>query len=80
MTMEKFEAGQKFEQEIEVTLEHTTNRMGKPGADVLSTPASAGVDGRRMHTAVGAVYAGLSIRPWGTRWTGLTAPCADTCG
>ena len=24
MTMEKFEAGQKFEQEIEVTLEHTT--------------------------------------------------------
>ena len=39
MTMENFVAGQKFEQEIEVTLEHTTNRMGKPGADVLSTPA-----------------------------------------
>ena len=43
MTMEKFEAGQKFQQEIEVTLEHTTNRMGKPGADVLSTPALLGL-------------------------------------
>ena len=43
MTMEKFVAGQKFEQEIEVTLEHTTNRMGKPGADVLSTPALLGL-------------------------------------
>ena len=41
--MEKFEAGQKFQQEIEVTLEHTTNRMGKPGADVLSTPALLGL-------------------------------------
>ena len=43
MTMEKFEAGQKYEQEIEVTPEHTTNRMGKPGADVLSTPALLGL-------------------------------------
>lgn len=43
MTMEKFEAGQKHQQEIEVTLEHTTNRMGKPGADVLSTPALLGL-------------------------------------
>ena len=43
MTMENFATGQKFQQEIEVTLEHTTNRMGKPGADVLSTPALLGL-------------------------------------
>ena len=43
MTMERFQAGQRFEQEIEVALEHTTNRMGKEGADVLSTPALLGL-------------------------------------
>ena len=43
MTMENFAAGQKFNQEIEVAAEHTTNRMGKPGADVLSTPALLGL-------------------------------------
>lgn len=43
MTMDKFQAGQRFEQEIEVALEHTTNRMGKEGADVLSTPALLGL-------------------------------------
>lgn len=43
MTMQKFQAGQRFEQEIEVALEHTTNRMGKEGADVLSTPALLGL-------------------------------------
>lgn len=43
MTMEKFQAGQRFEQEIEVVMEHTTNRMGKEGADVLSTPALLGL-------------------------------------
>ncbi len=41
--MEKFQAGQRFEQEVEVAQEHTTNRMGKPGADVLSTPALLGL-------------------------------------
>ena len=43
MTMEKFQEGQTFEQEFEVTKEHTTNRMGKEGADVLSTPALLGL-------------------------------------
>lgn len=43
MTMQKFQTGQRFEQEIEVALEHTTNRMGKEGADVLSTPALLGL-------------------------------------
>lgn len=43
MTMDRFQAGQRFEQEIEVALEHTTNRMGKEGADVLSTPALLGL-------------------------------------
>ena len=43
MTMDKFQAGQRFEQEIEVAMEHTTNRMGKEGADVLSTPALLGL-------------------------------------
>lgn len=43
MTMESFQPGQRFEQEIEVAMEHTTNRMGKPGADVLSTPALLGL-------------------------------------
>lgn len=39
MNMDKFETGQSAEQEVEVTKEMTTNRMGRPGADVLSTPA-----------------------------------------
>lgn len=43
MTMDKFQMGQTFEQEIEVTKEHTVNRMGKEGADVLSTPALLGL-------------------------------------
>ena len=43
MTMDKFQTGQAFEHEVEVTMEHTTNRMGKPGADVLSTPALLGL-------------------------------------
>ena len=38
MTMDKFQMGQTFEQEVEVTKEHCVNRMGKEGADVLSTP------------------------------------------
>lgn len=43
MTMDKFQMGQTFEQEIEITKEHTVNRMGKEGADVLSTPALLGL-------------------------------------
>ena len=43
MSVEKFEVGQTFEQVIEITKEHTTNRMGKEGADVLSTPALLGL-------------------------------------
>lgn len=41
--MEKFAAGQRFEDEVEVLLEHSTNRMGVPGAEVLSTPALLGL-------------------------------------
>ena len=43
MTMDKFQMGQTFDQEIEITKEHTVNRMGKEGADVLSTPALLGL-------------------------------------
>tara|TARA_B100000809_G_scaffold214152_1_gene218795 strand:+ start:346 stop:711 length:366 start_codon:yes stop_codon:yes gene_type:complete len=41
--MDKFQMGQIFDQEIEVTKDHTVNRMGKEGADVLSTPALLGL-------------------------------------
>jgi predicted thioesterase len=41
--MDKFQMGQTFDQEIEITKEHTVNRMGKEGADVLSTPALLGL-------------------------------------
>ncbi len=43
MTMEKFKAGQGAEMEVEVTKDLTTNRMGREGADVLSTPALLGL-------------------------------------
>ncbi len=43
MTMEKFKAGQSAEMEVEVTKDLTTNRMGREGADVLSTPALLGL-------------------------------------
>jgi fluoroacetyl-CoA thioesterase len=43
MSVEKFQPGQAYEQEFEVTKEYTTNRMGKEGADVLSTPALLGL-------------------------------------
>ena len=43
MTMEKFKAGQRAEMEVEVTKDLTTNRMGRDGADVLSTPALLGL-------------------------------------
>ena len=43
MSMEKFQVGQTFEKEWVITKEETTNRMGKEGADVLSTPALLGL-------------------------------------
>ena len=43
MTMEKFQPGQSAELEAEVTKELTTNRTGREGADVLSTPALLGL-------------------------------------
>ena len=43
MTMGKFKAGQSAEMEVEVTKDLTTNRMGREGADVLSTPALLGL-------------------------------------
>ena len=39
MTLEKVQPGQSAELEAEVTKEMTINRMGREGADVLSTPA-----------------------------------------
>ena len=39
MSMEKFQPGQSLETENSVTKELTVNRMGREGADVLSTPA-----------------------------------------
>ncbi len=43
MTMDKFKAGQSAEMEVEVTKDLTTNRMGREGADILSTPALLGL-------------------------------------
>ena len=43
MTMDRFQPGQTTELEVVVTKEHTTNRMGREGADVLSTPALLGL-------------------------------------
>ncbi len=43
MSMEKFQPGQSHEAEIEVTKDMTTNRMGREGADVLSTPSLLGL-------------------------------------
>ena len=39
MSMEKFQPGQSLETENSVTKELTVNRMGREGADVLSTPS-----------------------------------------
>ncbi|MCH8827648.1 MAG: thioesterase family protein [Chloroflexi bacterium] len=41
--MDKFQMGQTFEHEYEVTKNDSVNRMGKDGADVLSTPALLGL-------------------------------------
>jgi predicted thioesterase len=43
MTMEKFKVGQSAEMDVAVTKEMTVNRMGRAGADVLSTPALLGL-------------------------------------
>jgi fluoroacetyl-CoA thioesterase len=43
MTMEKFKAGQSAEMDVVVAKEMTVNRMGRAGADVLSTPALLGL-------------------------------------
>ena len=39
MTTQAIKPGQSGQIEVEVTQDLTTNRMGKPGADVLSTPS-----------------------------------------
>ena len=39
MTTEKLASGDAAEIEVEVTADLTTNRTGRPGADVLSTPS-----------------------------------------
>ena len=41
--MDKFTVGQVFKKNYVVSEAHTTNRMGKPGADVLSTPSLLGL-------------------------------------
>ena len=43
MNLENLSPGQAGELEVEVTQELTTNRMGRPGADVLSTPHLLGL-------------------------------------
>ena len=43
MTMERLQPGQHAELKAEVSKEMTTNRMGREGADVLSTPALLGL-------------------------------------
>ena len=41
--MEKFELGQSTRVEFVITTEMSTNRTGKPGAEVLSTPSLLGL-------------------------------------
>ena len=43
MTMDNISLGQEATLEVEVTQELTTNRMGRAGADVLSTPHLLGL-------------------------------------
>ena len=43
MTTDKIVPGVESEMVVEVTKDLTVNRMGKPGADVLSTPALLGL-------------------------------------
>ena len=43
MTMDRFQPGQSGELETIVTKELTTNRMGRKGAEVLSTPSLLGL-------------------------------------
>ena len=43
MTMDKFSPGQSYLLETEVDKGMTTNRMGREGADVLSTPSLLGL-------------------------------------
>ena len=43
MTMDNVAVGQEATLEVEVTTDLTTNRMGRPGADVLSTPHLLGL-------------------------------------
>ena len=43
MTMEKFEPGQSTRVEFLITTKMSTNRTGKPGAEVLSTPSLLGL-------------------------------------
>ncbi len=43
MTMDRFQPGQSGELETIVTRRLTTNRMGRKGADVLSTPSLLGL-------------------------------------
>ncbi len=43
MDLSNIQAGQKAEQVVSITKDMTTNRTGKEGADVLSTPALLGL-------------------------------------
>ena len=43
MTMDKFEPGQSTKVEFVITAEMSTNRTGKSGAEVLSTPSLLGL-------------------------------------
>ena len=43
MAMENLKPGQSAELDVEVSKDLTTNRMGREGADVLSTPALLGL-------------------------------------
>ena len=43
MAMENLKPGQSAELDVEVTKDLTTNRMGREGADVLSTPSLLGL-------------------------------------
>ena len=54
MTMDNVAVGQEATLEVEVTTDLTTNRMGRAGADVLSTPHLLGLmEGACIHATDG---------------------------
>ena len=67
MTTDRFKPGQSMELEEEVTRELSTNRMGREGADVLSTPSllklmeQCSIDASDPYLAEGYTTVGFAV-------------------